>query len=180
MHAFLLINTDPYEFAKNKAQKIIPFGLQKIEDSRELKKLIRFSFSEETAIIINNIDNATVEACNALLKNIEEPVPNLIFIITANNLHNVLPTIISRCKIVKSQKTIGKILNTNLNYKDALNIKDRDEAIVFIQNLVELDYQKRIFTNMEIYLKTIKDLKTNGNVSLQMTTFVVRMNGHGR
>lgn len=181
MHAFLLVNTDPIQFAKKENAKVIPFELQKIEDTRNLKKLTKFSFSEKTAIVIKDVDNATNEALNAFLKNLEEPNPNLIYILTATNLKNVLPTIISRCEVIKSTNLqISKSTNANVDYKTALNIKDRDEALKFVEDLINIDYQKKDFKNMENYLQTLQNLKANGNVSLQMTNLVVRMNGHGR
>lgn len=179
MHAFLLINNDPIQFAKKLNAKIIPFVLQKVEDARNLKKFTRFSNSSKTAIIINDIDTATDEALNAFLKNLEEPNNNLYYILTASNLENVLPTIISRCEVIKSPNTNHRTVG-NIEYKDALNIKDRTEAIKFVEDLIYLDHEKKEFNNMENYLNTIKSLKLNGNVSLQMTNLVVRMNGHGR
>lgn len=182
MHAFLLINSDPNQFANEQNAKVIPFELQKIEDTRNLKKLTKFSFSEKTAIVINNIDLATNEALNAFLKNLEEPNHNLIYILTATNLNNILPTIASRCEIVRTNAINNQpsMVNKIFDYKDALNIKDRDEALKFTEDLLYIDYQKKDFKNMENYLNTLKNLKLNGNVSLQMTNLVVRMNGHGR
>lgn len=43
----------------------------------------------------------TLEASNALLKNLEDPVPGTIFILTTSNLKAVLPTIISRVRVIK-------------------------------------------------------------------------------
>ncbi len=175
MHAFLLINSDPIQFAKEQHAKVIPFELQKIEDTRNLKKLTMFSVSEKTAIIINNIDNATNEALNAFLKNLEEPNKNLIYILTASNLANVLPTIVSRCEVIQSVTTNHQIPTNGVNYKDGLNIKDRDEALKFIGDLINTDYQKKDFKNLENYLQTLQNLKANGNVSLQMTNLVAKM-----
>lgn len=179
MHAFLLINSDPQDFAKKQNVKTIPFILQKIEDTRELKKFVKFSFSEKTAILIENIDTATQEASNAFLKNLEEPNQNLIYILTASILENILPTIVSRCQIVKNSNAKTQMLNNKSNFRDALNIKDRDEAIKFIENLIYIDHKKNNFKNMENYLNTIKNLKANGNVSLQLTNFVVKMTSNG-
>lgn len=176
MHAFLLINTNPKEFATKQKAKQIPFILQKIDDVRELKKFVKFSFFEKTAIIIENIDTVTQEAANAFLKNLEEPNKNLIYILTASNLNNVLPTIISRCEIVKALSTKYQVLSTGASYKDALNIKDRTEAIKFIEDLISFDHQNSNFKNMQNYLNTIKNLKANGNVSLQLLNLVVKMN----
>lgn len=179
MHAFLLINSDPMEFAKKQKAKVVPFTLQKIEDARELKKFVKFSFSSKTAIVINDIDDATPEASNAFLKNLEEPNSNLIYILTASNLENVLSTIVSRCQIIKIPNAKYQMLNKNINYKDALNIKDRDEAIKFIENLIYQDHENQNFKNMEKNLQSLKNLKLNGNVSLQMTNLVVTMNRNG-
>lgn len=181
MHAFLIasqsINNLEFEIknlATEQRAKILPFAMQRIEDTRELKKFVKFSFSEKTAIVIENIDNATPESQNAFLKNLEEPNNNLIYILTASNLTNVLPTIISRCEVIKVSN-VSKVPK-DTNYKDVLNIKDREEAIKFIENLIYTDHEKDIFKNMENYLNTIKNLKANGNVSLQLTNFVVMLN----
>jgi len=181
MHAFLLINSNPNEFAKKQNAKVIPFTLQKMEDARELKKFVKFSFAEKTAIVIKNIDTITPEAGNAFLKNLEEPNKNLIYILTADNLKNVLPTIVSRCQIVKLSTvySLQPTVNKTVNYKDVLNIKDRTEAIKFIENLIYLDHEKNIFQNQENYLQSLKNLKANGNVSLQLLNLVVKMNSHG-
>lgn len=191
MHAFLLTNTDPYKFAKEKNAKILSIVLQKIEDVKELKKIIKFSFSELTAIVIENIDTLTIEAANAFLKNLEEPNKNIIYILSASNLNNVLPTIVSRCEIVKVQSTEiqlrhkYRVLSTGINYKDALNIKDRDEAIKFVENyLIYLEsgliLNPQLTTACQTCLLVIRNLKANGNVSLQMANFVARMDGDGR
>jgi DNA polymerase III delta prime subunit len=175
MHAFLLVNTDPIQFAKKENAKVIPFELQKIEDTRNLKKLVKFKFNEKTAIVINGIDNATNEALNAFLKNLEEPSPNLIYILTATNLKNVLPTIVSRCEVIQSIIDNKELDTSNINHKDGLNIKDRDEALKFVEDLIFMDYQKKNFDNIENYLQTLQNLKANGNVSLQMTNLVAKM-----
>ena len=175
MHAFLLINSDPIQLAKEQEAKVIPFELQKIEDTRNLKKLTKFSFTEKTAIVIYNIDEATNEALNAFLKNLEEPNSNLIYILTAKNSKNVLPTIVSRCEVVQTLIAPKQMSTNTVNHKDGLNIKDRDEALKFVEDLINIDYQKRDFKNMENYLLTLQNLKANGNVSLQMTNLVAKM-----
>jgi len=190
MHAFLLINpdtravnSDPYKFAQKMNAKVVPFTLQKIEDVRDLKKLIKFSFSEKTAILIKDIDKITIEAANAFLKNLEEPNNNLIYILTAINLSNVLPTIVSRCEIVRTTMVNSRpsTVSRTVNYKDALNIKDRDEAIKFVENYLlsiepELTHNPQLTTACQTCLITIRNLKANGNVSLQLTDFVVMLN----
>ncbi|HCR35592.1 hypothetical protein A2130_00705 [Candidatus Woesebacteria bacterium GWC2_33_12] len=190
MHAFLLLNTDPEEFAKKIEAKIIPFSLQKIEDARDLKKIIKFTFNEKTAIVINDIDKATEEASNAFLKNLEEPNKNIIYILTATNLNNVLPTIVSRCEVIKLESRIQNLessyqtkefLGQSLTKKFEMvgKIKERIDAIEFVNNLILTERENNNYKNMENYLYTLKNLKANGNISLQMTNLVVTMGSHG-
>ncbi len=56
--------------------------------------------------IIDECHMLTKEAFNALLKTIEEPPPNVIFILATTEEHKVLPTIVSRC-----QKLIFRLIN---------------------------------------------------------------------
>lgn len=65
-------------------------------------------------VVINNIERLTEEASNSLLKSLEEPNHNIIFILTTNSLSKVLPTIISRSQLVSftlpPQKEIFKFI----------------------------------------------------------------------
>ncbi|WKZ25722.1 MAG: hypothetical protein QY322_00185 [bacterium] len=190
MHAFLLKNIDPIDFANKQKAEIVPFTLQKIEDAKNLKKLIKFSFNIKTAIVIENIDNATNEALNAFLKNLEEPNDNLIYVLTAKNLYNVLPTITSRCQIIKTvnpkltvstSSGINSFEKLNLHQKFEVigKIKGREEAVSFVEDLVLHEHDVKNFKNLENYLSVLKNLKLNGNVGLQLTNLVVRMNSNG-
>lgn len=70
--------------------------------------LVTSSFSktalEEKGImvyIINLVENMTTEACNAILKFLEEPTPNTYAILTSLNEARILPTIVSRCESIR-------------------------------------------------------------------------------
>jgi DNA polymerase-3 subunit delta' len=52
-------------------------------------------------IIIDDVEKMTTEAANSLLKTLEEPPRGVVFILVSSNLESVLPTIISRCRIVQ-------------------------------------------------------------------------------
>lgn len=51
--------------------------------------------------IIDGIDAMQQEAANAMLKTIEEPPPGALLLLCTDRLHAVLPTIISRCQILR-------------------------------------------------------------------------------
>lgn len=55
--------------------------------------------------LIEHADLMTVEAQNALLKVLEEPPQDTIIILTANNLHDLLPTVCSRCQQLAVKRT---------------------------------------------------------------------------
>jgi len=59
-----------------------------------------YSASHKVAVIVDG-DKIRAEAANALLKTIEEPPDKSILILLVENLAGVLPTIISRCQIVR-------------------------------------------------------------------------------
>jgi len=200
MHAYLLVGQGITNFqlpisnlAKKLNAKIMEFPLAKIADTRELRKITKLSFNSPTAILINNIDLATEEAVNAFLKSLEEPQENISYILTANSLAAVLPTIVSRCQVIKianSEKRIAysenaeKFLELTTGEKLALidKIKDRREAQVFVQNLIEVSHfnllnsvknRSKTAMNLEILIKTLNNLKLNGNVGLQLANMVI-------
>ena len=53
------------------------------------------------ADIIHLIEKATIGAMNSLLKFLEEPVDDVVAIITTQNISKVLATIISRCQLIR-------------------------------------------------------------------------------
>ena len=114
MHAFIFTATDTdllniriSDLVEEQKASRLDFELQKISDIKTLRSIVKLKLSKKTAIVIKNIDSATLEAQNSFLKNLEEPQEKLIYILTANNLNQVIPTIISRCQIIKliSNKT---------------------------------------------------------------------------
>lgn len=83
--------------------------------------------------IIDECHMLTKEAFNALLKTIEEPPPNVIFILATTEEHKVPPTIISRC-----QRLMFKLVNLEdltAHLRDVAtreNINIDDDAIALI------------------------------------------------
>lgn len=59
--------------------------------------------SKRKAYIINFADKMTVQAANSLLKFLEEPHPSTTAILITEQMHQMLPTILSRCQHVAFQ-----------------------------------------------------------------------------
>ena len=97
------IHPDVLSFPKNKSF-VVDDAKSIIEELNVIPML-----SNIKIFIINNFNKATVQAQNKLLKSIEEPPKNVIFLINATSLESILPTIQSR-----TQKFELLPLNTNV------------------------------------------------------------------
>lgn len=174
--------------------KIFQFPLAKIEDARSLKDFTKLKVDTSTAILINSIEEATPEAQNAFLKNLEEPQENLYYILTTQSVRQVLPTIVSRCLVIKTpklqnskpqnteetKKFLKMTVGEKLAYVD--KIKEREQAVKFIEEFIlgchqmlheTKDKHLLIAKYLDSGTKTLKNLKANGNVTLQLANFVI-------
>lgn len=201
MHAYLLVG----EITNSKIQitklaeklnaKIMEFPLVKIEDVRNLNNLIRLSFDKPTLIVCRDIHKAGEEALNAFLKNLEEPQENIYFALSAPSARKVLPTIVSRCQIVRIENRDWRLenrekieeffkLSTGEKLAYISKIKDRQNAIEFAENMVNFMHgslhekgvqYKFSKDQIEAALKTLSGLNANGNVNLQLSNFVIQL-----
>ena len=93
-------------------------GLHKIDAFRELRTKLGMGPSEEPfrVAVIADADLMQDKAANSILKMLEEPPKNWIFILTASDSSRLLPTILSRCMEVKlapiPPETLVSILKT--------------------------------------------------------------------
>ena len=100
-------------------------------------------------IFMEHAERMTEAAANSLLKVIEEPLPGTIFVFTAINPDDILPTIMSRVEKYYlnnlSKENLTTIM-TGLGYENSqyLSLGSIDEARVLLDNLDEdlLDYRQ--------------------------------------
>jgi len=71
-----------------------------IDEIRELRERTRYASGENRfkVYIIDEAHMLTAEACNAFLKTLEEPPPNVIFILATTDPSRLPSTIVSRCQ----------------------------------------------------------------------------------
>ncbi len=82
-----------------------------------LKKLVNKSRFQRVVIIKKAESQFLPQECaNSLLKTIEEPSNNLLFLLFARDVESVLPTIVSRCQVlnVPSQASTQNLINAEL------------------------------------------------------------------
>jgi DNA polymerase III delta prime subunit len=73
-----------------------------IEEARKIKRFLSLKHwqSQLQAVVIRYQKEITLQAQNALLKILEEPGENRLLVIISPNKSELLPTIISRCRVI--------------------------------------------------------------------------------
>jgi len=103
-----------------------------IDDIRALKENINYApiKGRYKVYIIDEAHMLTREAFNALLKTLEEPPPNNIFILATTELHKIPDTIKSRCQIfLFKPPTTSQIKNYMKNILENENIPYEEKAL---------------------------------------------------
>lgn len=106
-----------------------------VGDARELIENCQYSSmtGRFKVYIIDEVHMLTPQAFNALLKTLEEPPPNVIFIFATTEGHKVLPTIISRCQRFDFNRiTTDSIVQRLRHIASQENITIEDEALLMI------------------------------------------------
>lgn len=95
----------------------------KIEQIKTITHFLATPSDSRKIVIVEDSHTMGESAANALLKTLEEPGLATI-ILTANSVHNLLPTIVSRCQIIPfkplSKAILMQVLQDN-GYADILN-----------------------------------------------------------
>ena len=86
--------------------------------------------------VLHLIENMTVEAINSILKFLEEPGQKVYAFLTTNNENVILPTIISRCQVLRL-KLIDKQIVIKTAIEDGVDKKDA-ELLSYFYNDGEL------------------------------------------
>ncbi|MDP4038486.1 MAG: AAA family ATPase [bacterium] len=100
-----------------------------IKDLIEEVNLTPFNKKYHRVIIIKSADKMTPEAANSLLKSLEEPSSKIIFILLADNLSAVFPTIVSRTQLINFIPPAKNELKKFLKDKSKVDDKTLDLVI---------------------------------------------------
>jgi DNA polymerase-3 subunit delta' len=94
-------------------------GGLKVEALREMLRSLSLSPFEAKyrVALLLRFQEATAAAQNALLKTLEEAPPKVILLITADSAENLLPTIVSRCEIIRLRALPVETVTTALQQR---------------------------------------------------------------
>ncbi len=89
----------------------------KAEDVRDLRELMQFQpvRDRRRIFIIDEVHSLSGQAWNALLKQIEEPPPHVIFMMATTEMHKVPATILSRVQRLAMRKITGQEVVSRLS-----------------------------------------------------------------
>lgn len=131
-----------------------------IDNIRDLREAVRFTpIGKYKLYIIDEVHMLTNEAFNALLKTLEEPPSNVIFILATTEPHKLPPTVLSRCQRFDfkriSQESVVKRLEYICKEED---IKVTEEALHIIarntdgamRDAISIVDQCSIYSNKDI------------------------------
>jgi len=103
-----------------------------IDDIRGLKEAVNYKpiKGNYKVYIIDEAHMLTKEAFNALLKTLEEPPPNTVFVLCTTEYDKILPTILSRCqRIIFSKVPKEKVVEYLRKICKEEGIESKEEAL---------------------------------------------------
>lgn len=142
----------------------------------------------KTVVIITRIERMRKESANAFLKLLEEPPPQVLFILTSDFPEQLLPTITSRCQTIhfrpltvseikhglvqfeglkeSEAETLAKMANGNYSVTRFYDIEALASAHEEVMNFLRLSYSQHAFELTNIINNWQKQLSLENQVAL--------------
>lgn len=138
----------------------------KIGDVRALIERLSMSpQSKYKIVILQSIERMTLDAANSFLKILEEPPARTIFIMTTNDVHFILPTIVSRVRVVMFRSVSVAYLKEKLgelypdvdaetiNNASIFSLGRIGKAVHFIENPDSLINYTKVYHDVQNFLE---------------------------
>lgn len=164
-------------------------SIDAVRNLKSMLKLKPYAAKCKIALFIS-AQLLTIPAQHALLKTLEEPMPNTYLILELNNPHQLLPTIRSRCQIIKApriEKTHKKLADQQAKSIISLlqqkspavriacleKFKNRAEAQKLLDTLLpylrkKMRQNPRWAPTVKLTQEAIESLKNNVNTNLTL------------
>lgn len=135
-----------------------------INQIREVKKVINIQTKTKKLFVFYSFNKATTEAQNAFLKILEEQNKSNYFMMQTNSLHQILPTIISRSKIIYLDKNLTTdLINIKL---DSFLLKNDFSFFLDKSFIIKSKEEgEKIILSLIIKLKELQKKQTDYNLS---------------
>jgi DNA polymerase-3 subunit delta' len=164
----------------------------KIEEVREL--LTRTSWAPSMGgwriVVMEDADRLTESAANALLKAIEEPGTRTVWLLCAPTLHDILPTIRSRCRHIQLRTPTTSAVSAFLQRRDAVSPTMADFAARVSQGHIgraryiatneEVRSHRSTIMSLPLQLSTIADAYKAAQTLVDMATAQAKAQAEAR
>ncbi len=164
-----LLIIKPHYDEKSKSYK----DIITIEEIRKINDFLHLTSinNKYRIIIIDALDQLNINASNALLKIIEEPPKNTIFLLISHNINKILDTILSRCFILKFNKLNSDELNHLITLNNISLNEDNKKNYLQICNGSFAKFLFLVNDDKNIYSSLINILN-NKNTDLEVYNFI--------
>ena len=148
----------------------------------EIQRLLFLASDEKKVVIIKLMEDLSEEAQNSLLKITEEPPSNAVFFFLSKDENRVLPTLLSRFRIIKIpeknsfyQKRVSPEIKGILNSSQPLGVYLEnfleEDPVIFLENLAILARDGVLNT---LNIKELKITNTSGKASAEDLKAILR------
>jgi DNA polymerase-3 subunit gamma/tau len=123
------------EIAESRAMDVLEIDAAsrtKVEQTRELLELVAYAPVRDRykVLIIDEAHMLSKASFNALLKTLEEPPPNVVFVMATTEIGKLLPTILSRCQVFEFRRVATRELVDHLRrICDTEEVKISDSSL---------------------------------------------------
>lgn len=174
-----------------------------VEKAREIMSKLTTKQLETQFILIRPAESLSLEAENAILKNLEEPKDNVHFVLVTQELTRLLPTILSRAAVYFWRGGMSSITEISADTKlkekakkllaagpqDLLELAEeltrkKDEVRKYVLDVlsvaIEMAYKTFLLTGKNVYLLKVPKLlaaydniSSNGHIKLHLVADLV-------
>jgi DNA polymerase III delta prime subunit len=153
--SMVMANNHP-DYCLINLDKTKPIKIDVIREANNFVNSVPY-FSNKKILLLNNFNKINQDAANAFLKNLEEPLDSVLFLLISNNFKVLPSTILSRVLQIKMP------LNNNNNYDNLEVLTDlhniwvhNQESNKILEKWCKIDKQQLIFCLWSIVTNVIK------------------------
>lgn len=144
-----------------------------INDLREILSRVNNSHEGLQVFVIHNVERLNRESANFFLKTLEEPPAKTVFLLTSNNLPLLIPTIISRCRVLQFGNVRPSAIDTMLQKNfPSLSKEERSRIVNFSMGkpirASRLASDPDIFREFSEYFRKLKNILEKPDLTTKM------------
>lgn len=163
-------------------------GVEQAKSIRQFLSLKPYSASGRMVVVLN-FQNLTLDGQNSLLKTLEEPPEMATIILGASNDKKILPTILSRCEIIRLDSAAKKGVSDDIEKLRKMSVEERfnlvektEDKSALLDALVLYFHHQLTTNNSQLTTDFAKELlhaeqwkEANGNIRAILEYLMLKM-----